>query len=160
MGAITEFTRFDYYNALEARAYPVKRIFKMANRPKTIFIQMEGANPGWKVGQMISFKNAQAAFSGEIWYIYKGSGVYNLYVKHPKPGSVVPMKGGEVVAGSFRSKEEVPAVDYPADPFEPLGPDPAIEAPVKASMLPSFINQRTALIAAGVLVAFIVIRNI
>lgn len=151
MTPIMEGTRFDYYNALEQQAYPVMQIFKMKSRPATIFIKMTGTNPGWKQGQMVTFRNAQTAFSGTIWYIYKGSGYYNLYVKPPNYDQIIPSRGGEIIAGgSFPTKVDT------GNGYGP-GPTPTVD---NASMLPSFINQRTLLIAAGILVVFIVIRKI
>ncbi len=174
MAAIMEGTRFDYYNALEQKAYPVMRIFKMANRPSTIFIKLNGANPGWKVGQLISFKNAQTAFSGKIWYIHKGSTYYNLYVKHPNPGSVMAMPGGQIIAGSFPATTYVtgqgfdPVQPPVTDPYGiligPSDPTPTFEDEPsrgpQASMLPSFMNQRNLMIAGIALAVVIVIRNI
>ena len=154
MAAIVANTRFDYYNALEQKAYPVMRIFKMANRPSTIFIKLNGANPGWKVGQLISFKNAQTAFSGKIWYIHKGSTYYNLYVKHPNPGSVTAMPGGLIIAGSFY----VTGQGFDPEIAGPSGPQVFPE--LQKSTLPSFLNQRNLMIAGIALAVVIVIRNI
>jgi hypothetical protein len=175
----TEGTRFDYYNALEERAYKVRQIFKMSQHPKTIFIALEGENPGWRVGQTISFRNANIAFSGQIWYIYRGQRTdgtkyYNLYVKPPNYSSISPAKGGEVIAGAFSVKPA--AVVIAPTKITTVAPKvipevttilnkwvvpkvPAIVAAPEAA-LPASMNLRTVGIAfAVVLVVALIVRG-
>ena len=167
MAAIMEGTRFDYYNALEERAYKVRQIFKMSQHPTTIFVALEGENPGWRVGQTISFRNSTTAFTGSIWYIHKGQRAdgtkyYNLYVKPPNYSSISPAKGGEVIAGTFPVKSILkPIAVAPTaaasqlDPFAAPGPA-ATPGPVAApatSGLPAFVNIKNAAIALVVVIA-------
>lgn len=189
MAAIMEGTRYGYYNALNQSAYPVERIFKMAKHPRTIFIQLKGLNPGWAVGQSISFRNSQTSFSGKIWYIWKGklrdgTPVFNLYVKHPNAGSVMAAPGGEVISGITLAKAPDPlhVVKPVAQPFDmgymiPKigGIDPVLNKPIppipgsagapdmikpqQASMAPSFLNTRNITIAGLILVAVVLLKK-
>ena len=184
MAAIMEYKRYGYYNALNQSesAYPVERIFKMAKHPSTIFIQLKGLNPGWAVGQSISFRNSQTSFSGKIWYIWRGrlgdgTPVFNLYVKHSNPASVMAAPGGEVMLGSFAKKARAPAdvvrldyvippkVDPVAQPFDmgymipkiTGGIDPVLNKPIPGSAgAPDMIKPQQASMAPS----FLNTRNI
>lgn len=109
----TEGTRFDYYNALEARAYKVHQIFKQSKHPKTILMTILGENPGFRVGQKVSYRNSKVAFTGDVWYIWKGPSGFNLYVRPANYSSISAALGGEVVAGEF------PSVTSPIPPLLP-----------------------------------------
>lgn len=96
MAIILEGTPYEY--ALDG-AFDVKLLYFAEKHPKSILVQISGKNPGFSVGDTITYNNGEINFTGKVWYIYNGSSSFNLYIKHPAPAQLHLKKGGVVTIG-------------------------------------------------------------
>jgi hypothetical protein len=86
MAAITYGTR--YSNAAgDPDGLPLKLLwhetrYNTGSWANHVYVQLTGRNTEFKVGQKVTVETPTDTFSGEIWYIYNSSSVYNIYI-HP-----------------------------------------------------------------------------
>lgn len=112
-----------YFRNAVSSPVVAKQTFTNTQRPDTIFIQMFAPNPGFAVGDSIKYVHPSGAtVTGKVWYIYKTSTVYNLYVKHPNPASIGKLTGGTVYPASAAAQPiYVPNTPIIAPPPPPSG---------------------------------------
>lgn len=119
-----------YFRNAVSNPVVAKQTFTNTQHPGTVFIQMFAPNPGFSVGDMVTYVHPSGVkFSGKVWYIYKTSTVYNLYIKHPNPSSIGKLPGGTVYPYG-----QAPSVSSPTlDPATP----PATQPPTGGALTPS-----------------------
>jgi len=86
MAAIFYGTRFS--NAAgDSVGLPIKKLwhetrYNTGEWANHVYVQLFGKNTEFKVGQIVTIQTPTDTFSGQIWYIYNSTEVYNIYI-HP-----------------------------------------------------------------------------
>ena len=178
MAAIVEFTKFDRDAVTES--YNVNRLFNMSQTPGTIFIQLSGSNPGFAIGDEVTYVKDNLSFSGKIWYIYRSpdGSHFNLYVKHPDWEKYQGVTGGTVYpgivdAGKKSTTSENQVFESAATKLHDIQNEESIETPSGTSIstedqlsdqpideIEAANTTRTLLIVLGIVAGILILTNV
>lgn len=153
MAIILENTPWEY--AVD-NGVSVKKLVLDARHPDTIFIQVPAPNPGFKIGEAITYTKGDIYFTGKIWYIYKGGTHVNLYIKHPNPAAIAGTTGGVVHSGII--EPVLKSADAPAEGGE-VSPAPPAAATSVAGIMAKAREYKTPLLIGGALILAYMFRK-
>jgi len=145
-------TPYDYENFVDQSvSREVYRITQQAieKYPDTVLVQILGNYDSFfQTGQVVYVKTPNYDFSGAPWYIYKGAGFYNLYIRTPYKGEDT---GGVVSKKPIISEQQK----------QEAGILPIISEQQKqeAGILPSNKLLKYALIAIGLFIGIKILKK-